>query len=129
MNQNLSAQQFREQHYPSTMPVDALLPHLRDHANGSPLVDEYADAMKAGRWDWDRKYESPISLSGTAHGIEGVNDGTHRTLAAKQAGLTHVPVEWNEVSWAKQPNLRGTSFEDPSSSPAAERIHRLRRGI
>ena len=77
----------------------------------SRVVAEYAELMKAGKWDWSRG--ARIEL-GTGKGGETVIlEGHHRVLAAQQAGVkipasafertrkTAVPFDWAKISWSR----------------------------
>lgn len=77
----------------------------------SRVVAEYAELMKAGKWDWSRG--ARIEL-GTGKGGETVIlEGHHRVLAAQQAGVkipasafertrkTAVPFEWAKIGWSR----------------------------
>lgn len=77
----------------------------------SRVVAEYAELMKAGKWDWSRG--ARIELGTGKGGETVVLEGHHRVLAAQQAGVkipasafartrkTAVPFDWAKIGWSR----------------------------
>lgn len=110
MNDNLGPQ------FKTVMHPVADLMKLHDPGANDPYVTDYAEDMRSGKWDGSHP-EEPVNIATWNDGHRFLLDGSHRTLAAHEAGISHLPTliehhdepapEWVHKSKARRAEMYG----------------------